>query len=87
VLVADGGMFVCVVWALILPGIVGAMAIIIAGLGRFIGAVLRAIAGSRHESTNTLPARGWQSRPCPRARCGEMNPGNARFCGRCGQRL
>lgn len=87
-MLADGGITFVWVGGILLLGFLGFFVMVIAVLGRFVRSVIRALAGKPWQGGAAgSPAGGRAERICQHPRCGHLNPGDARYCGRCGSNL
>ena len=87
-MLADGGITFVWVGGLLLLGFLGFFVMLIAVLGRCIGFVFRVLVGKpRQGGAVGTPAGARAERLCGHPRCGHLNPGDARYCGRCGSAL
>ncbi|MFO0837094.1 MAG: zinc ribbon domain-containing protein [Phycisphaerae bacterium] len=85
---ADAGVFVLAP-LLFLGGLVAVFVMVGVFIFRVVRFVVRGLMGVGQTQVTYTPhgADSGRSRVCPNARCGRLNPPQARFCGRCGQSL
>jgi len=88
-LIADAGITVWV-GVLLLVGVLGFFVMVVALVFRFLGWILRTLAGvfrgSRNAATPATNTHG-RSLVCPHAGCGHINGPTALYCARCGRPL
>ena len=87
-MLADGGITFVWVGGLMLLGFLGFFVMLVATVGRVLGFIFRLLTGhaGRRDAAASGSAPGAE-RLCRQPRCGHLNPGEARYCGRCGNAL
>ncbi len=86
-LLADAGISFVWIGGLFIVGLVALLAVILRGLARALGYMVRLILGPPRSTIALRRPLDDLGQICPRSRCGHANRAAARYCARCGAAL